>query len=383
MKGPAERPPALPGGRRSDDTPDDDGDGVHPVLVAADAATTASRDAAGVSLAAAGMADAVHDLAEQVAAAESMTGHAAGLLVAASASAVADSSAQTVIASDTAVASTTRSAQLAQRRAALLPQAPKVVELRGALDRAELRLHYQPMFRLASGDVVAVEALLRWQHPTRGLLPPAEFLDVAEGPYLLMPVGDWVLKTAVGQAAQWQQQLGERAPTVWVNISCDQLGRRHLPDLVRRLLARTDLPPGGLGIEVTERQLATRIDDVEADLSALRDLGVVLSVDDFGTGYASLDYLRRFAFDEIKIDRSFVSGLGRDRTDTAVTASIIALGQSLELSVVAEGVETEDQYERLKRLGCSLAQGYLLARPGPPEAVTEHLLTGAARLRRR
>jgi EAL domain-containing protein (putative c-di-GMP-specific phosphodiesterase class I) len=282
---------------------------------------------------------------------------------------VADSSAEAEAASSVAVQSTARVADLAMRRANFLYKAPLVVELERALDRDELRLHYQPMYSMRTGAVVAVEALLRWQHPTRGMLPPAEFLDVAEGPQLIIPVGDWVLKTAVEQASRWQRDLGDRAPRMWVNISCDQLGRGHLVGVVERLLDEHRLAPSNLGVEVTERQLARRLDDVASDLSELRALGVPLAVDDFGTGYASLDYLRRFVFDEIKIDRSFVAGLP-DRINVAIISSMIALGDSLGLSVIAEGVETAEQHDQLKGLGCGFTQGYLLHRPATAEVVT-------------
>jgi len=294
----------------------------------------------------------------------------AALMAESSAQGVSGSIAATEEASNVAVASASRVAELAQRRVALLVQAPLVAELRRALARDELRLHYQPMRSMETHEVVAVEALIRWQHPTRGLLLPAEFLDVAEGPHLVNLVGDWVLETAVAQAASWRGSMGDRAPTMWVNISCDQLGRSHLVHLVERLLSAAGLPPWSLGIEVTERNLARRADDVAADLMALRSLGVGLAVDDFGTGFASLDYLRRFNFDEIKIDRSFVSGLP-DPTDTAITSSIIALGRSLGLTVVAEGVETRAQYDHLKRLGCTVGQGHLFHRPVPAEALDD------------
>ena len=282
-------------------------------------------------------------------------------------------SAATEAASRTAVESTGRVADLALRRVTQLRQAPRVAELGLGLERGELRLHYQPMYSIESGAVVGVEALLRWQHPSRGLLPPSEFLDVAEAPALVVPVGDWVLATAVAQAAAWHRALGDRAPVMWVNISCDQLGRQHLTGVVDRLLTQEALPLGFLGIEVTERQLARRADDIATDLQELRRLGVALAVDDFGTGYASLDYLRRFAFDEVKIDRSFVAGL-QDKTDAAVIASIIALARSLDLTVVAEGVETQDQHDFLRRLGCGVAQGYLLQRPAAAATIDTLLL---------
>ena len=249
-------------------------------------------------------------------------------------------------------------------------------ELSQALVHDELRLHYQPIYDLRTGAIVGLEALLRWQHPTRGLLGPAEFLDVSEGRRLMIPIGDWVLATASRQASHWQHVFGACAPEMWVNISSQQLGKQHLTGIVEQVLVSTGLAPAKLGLEVTERQLIGSADSVRADLIALRDLGLRLAVDDFGTGFNSLSYLRRFPFDEIKIDQSFISGLGRDRTDTAVTSSVIALGRSLELTVVAEGVETEDQYHRLQDLGCDLAQGYLLKRPAPAETI-DLLLAGA------
>ncbi len=254
-------------------------------------------------------------------------------------------------------------------RVAVLNRLTVAAELSHALAREELRLHYQPTYDLRTGGIVGVEALLRWQHPTRGLLAPGEFLEVAEARRMMIPIGDWVLATAGAQASAWQRAFGSGAPDMWVNISSQQLGGRHLIGVVEQTLADTGLAPTKLGLEVTERQLLGRAEAVHDDLIALRGLGLRLAVDDFGTGFASLDYLRRFPFDAIKIDQAFVGGLGIDRTDTAVTTSIIALGQSLDLVVVAEGVETQDQYHRLQDLGCDLAQGYLMQRPAPPETI--------------
>ncbi len=290
----------------------------------------------------------------------------------ASADVVAGASARTEAASAVAVQSTVRVADLALSRVSQLRQSTMVRDLRRALDRGELRLHYQPMYDIESGEIVAVEALLRWQHPTRGLLRPADFLAAVEGPPLVVPVGDWVLESAVAQAAAWHRAHGDRAPVVWVNISCNQLGGSHLVSVIERLLTAADLSPGLLGLEITERQLATRADDVAADLLALHASGVALAVDDFGTGYASLDYLRRFSVHEIKIDRSFISGL-QDKTDRAITASIAALGRTLGLTVVAEGVETQAQADQVKELGCHLSQGYLHHRPAPPEDISDVL----------
>jgi EAL domain-containing protein (putative c-di-GMP-specific phosphodiesterase class I) len=304
----------------------------------------------------------------------------AATTAAASGRAVAASSAQTQAATDVVVGSIGRVADLgprlrevaAQRRVSLARAHPLVAELQGALARTELRLHYQAIHDLRTGAVSGVEALLRWQHPARGLLAPADFLDVAENhPDLVHPIGDWVLGEAISQASSWQHSYGGNAPKVWINIAGNQLGQQHLPGVVERLLTAAGLAPTAIGMEVTERQLIRRAEDAPSDLADLRDLGVSLAVDDFGTGYASLDYLRKFAFDEIKIDKTFVSGLGRDKTDTAVTSSIIALGRSLDLNVVAEGVETHNQYTALKHLGCAMCQGYLLHRPAPPDTIGE------------
>jgi EAL domain-containing protein (putative c-di-GMP-specific phosphodiesterase class I) len=366
------------------DLPDDvDPDGARRVaaLVAATVAAEVIAQARLTDQAAARVAKAVAVAADAAAVAAVAAAAVVDVAVSAaelSAQDMKGSSAATEAASRTTVESTGRVADLAQRRVTQLRQAPRVAELALGLEREELRLHYQPMYAMDSGAVVGVEALLRWEHPQRGLLPPSEFLDVAEGPALVVPVGDWVLTTAVTQAAMWHramedQRPGVRPPVMWVNISCDQLGRQHLTGLVDRLLTEHGLSPEFLGIEVTERQLARRADDIAVDLKDLRRLGVALAVDDFGTGYASLDYLRRFTFDEVKIDRSFVAGL-QDKTDEAVIASIIALAGSLELTVVAEGVETQEQHDFLRKLGCDVAQGYLLQRPAAAETIDALLL---------
>lgn len=356
------------------------------VTVAADvvAQSEATADAAAL------VAEAVSTAAEaafSAAKTAATTVQGAAENAASSGRAVVGSSAETQVASDLVVESTARVAKLgprlraaaAMRRISKARDAPMIAELQGAVARSELRLHYQPLYSMVNGALIGVEALLRWEHPTRGLLPPADYLDAIENhPALVNPIGDWVLATAISQAASWRQGLGGHAFTMWVNISGNQLGQQRLPGVVETLLSGTGLGSASLGLEVTERQLIRRADDAPSDLGALRDLGVSLAVDDFGTGYASLDYLRKFEFDEIKIDRSFVSGLGRDKTDTAVTSSIIALGQSLDLVVVAEGVETQDQYDHLKRLGCDSCQGYLLHRPAPPEVIDDLLLPPAA-----
>lgn len=347
--------------------------------IAAEVAATVAADViaqAKLTDDAASRVDAAVALAADAAALAALTAaslvDAAAELAQASAHGVVGYSAATEIASAITVASTERAAKLALNRVARLRQAPMVAELQRAVMEEELRLHYQPLYSMGTGAIVGVEALLRWEHPTRGLLYPVDFLDVAESPYLVTPIGDWVLRAAVTQAAAWQQACGDRAPVMWVNISCDQLGRHHLSGVVAHLFSESGLAPGLLGIEVTERQLARRVDEVTDDLLELREAGVALAVDDFGTGYASLDYLRRFAFDEIKIDKSFVSGI-QDRTNNAVASSIIALAHALDLIVVGEGVETELQLDGLRALGCDFVQGYLLQRPAVADVVTASL----------
>jgi diguanylate cyclase (GGDEF)-like protein/PAS domain S-box-containing protein len=256
-----------------------------------------------------------------------------------------------------------------QMRAALLRRGKLATELEVALADGELRLHYQPMFAIETKEIVGMEALLRWQHPSRGLLAPGHFIDVAESLHLMTPIGDWVIATAIAQAAVWYERVGPRLPVVWVNVSSQQLGMGRIVAHMQQTLAKAGVPPTKFGVEITERHLIGEADDVQGDLLALSDLGVRLAVDDFGTGYGSFDYLRRFPFNEIKIDVSFIAGLGRDRTDTALTSSIVALGRSLDLVVVAEGVETQDQYDRLIALACPVAQGYLLQRPASAEAI--------------
>jgi diguanylate cyclase (GGDEF)-like protein/PAS domain S-box-containing protein len=243
-------------------------------------------------------------------------------------------------------------------------------ELRRALEGDELRLHYQAGFDLASGAIVGVEALLRWEHPERGMLTPADFLDVAEDRRLMIPLGEWVLHTACEQAAAWERVLGRSAPEIWVNISSRQLGRNALNIALRSILADSNLDPRLLCLELTERQMLGATPAVQSDLDAISDPGVTLAVDDFGTGFANIDYLRRVPFRILKMDRSYVGGLGVDRTDTALTAGIVALGHSLDLTVVAEGVETASQQRRLSLLGCDLAQGFLMHRPADGPAVT-------------
>ncbi len=244
-------------------------------------------------------------------------------------------------------------------------------ELRQALDEDALALYYQPQAALAGGRTCAVEALLRWRHPTRGFIPPDVFIPLAEQTGLIAPLTRWVLETALRQAQTWRKDAASVGLSV--NLSARTVHDPTLPALIADLLDRYAVPPDALTLEITESTLM--IDPVYAHdtLSRLKALGVRLSIDDFGTGYSSLGYLKQLSVDEVKIDKSFVRSLGttRDVKDAAIVQAVIAMAGALGLLVVAEGVETEAAWERLRKMGCTLAQGYYLARPLPaPEAMT-------------
>ena len=237
-------------------------------------------------------------------------------------------------------------------------------QLRHAVADGQLRLHYQPRVRLADGRTTGVEALVRWQHPTRGLLPPAEFITVAEESGFIRELGAWVLEEAVAQAARWQAAGAELQ--VSVNLSARQLADPGLRDRVTTALARSGVPAARLVLEITETALMSDPETAMATLTALKALGTGVAVDDFGTGYASLSYLRRFPVDELKIDRSFVAGMTEDAGDRAIVASCVHLAHAMGLVSVAEGVETAAQRDALLALGCDVAQGYHYSRPVPP-----------------
>jgi diguanylate cyclase (GGDEF)-like protein len=248
--------------------------------------------------------------------------------------------------------------------------------LRRALQRDELRLHYQPVVSLPDLGVTGVEALVRWEHPERGLLAPAEFVPLAEETGLILELGDWVLAEACRQAAAWTGVLGEdRTLEVAVNLSTKQLSQADLAKRVAALLERYGLPPAqvALCLEITESLMLEDPMVTGGLLGDLARVGVRLAIDDFGTGYSSLAYLRRFPVHTLKVDRSFVSGLGLDADSRAVVAAIIELAHALGLEVVAEGVEEQVQLQALVELGCDRAQGFLFAHPAPPEALAELL----------
>ena len=243
--------------------------------------------------------------------------------------------------------------------------------LRKALVRNELTVYYQPQVALASGRVIGVEALVRWQHPERGLVPPGEFIPVAEETGLIVPLGEHVLMQACLQGAAWNARgIHTR---ISVNLSAHQFAQRNLVEMVAATLEQTGFSPQALDLELTESAIIHSGESAVETLHALKALGIRLSMDDFGTGYSSLAYLRRFPFDVLKIDRSFINGLAEDSTGQALVCAMIDLAHALRLKVIAEGVETTAQRGILEDLGCEAVQGFLFSRPLPAEAVEEFL----------
>ena len=234
--------------------------------------------------------------------------------------------------------------------------------LRAALDRKELFLMYQPQMEIASRRIIGVEALLRWQHPEMGLVPPNDFIRIAENSGLIIPIGEWVLRTACSQARKWQDE-GLAAVSVAVNVSAVQFRREGFAAVVRQVLADTGLAPECLELEVTESLLLSSADVTFSVLQELKDMGLSLAIDDFGTGYSSLSYLKRFPVSKLKIDRSFVRDVALDPDDAAITTAIISMAKSLNLKVIAEGVEDEAQMSFLRAHQCDEIQGYYFSKP--------------------
>jgi diguanylate cyclase (GGDEF)-like protein/PAS domain S-box-containing protein len=241
-------------------------------------------------------------------------------------------------------------------------------DLRLALEREEFTLYYQPQLDLKTGGIVGFEALIRWPHPQRGMIAPADFIPVAEETGLITPIGEWALRRACTQARGWQT-LGYPKLQVSVNCSAQQFRLAGLVDMVARTLRETGLPASTLELELTESIIVEHTEHVMAKFEALDQMGVKLSIDDFGTGYSSLGYLKRFAIHELKIDQSFVRDVSTDPDDAAIVSAIIAMSHGLGLRVVAEGVETAEQLAFLKKAGCDWAQGYYFRRPLPAEEI--------------
>jgi len=237
-------------------------------------------------------------------------------------------------------------------------------DLRAALEKDELVLHYQPKVDMASGRIVGMEALVRWQHPRRGLIGPSDFIPFAEETGLIVPLGNWVLREACRQAREWQRR-GMEEITMAVNISGVQFQQRDLVESVSRALEASGLAARFLELEITESVVMQNAPEARVMLEQLHQMGVGLSIDDFGTGYSSLNYLKRFPIDKLKIDQSFIRDLSVDSDDAAIVQAIIALAHGLRLRVVAEGVERTDQYDFLRGLGNDEYQGYLYSRPLP------------------
>jgi diguanylate cyclase (GGDEF)-like protein/PAS domain S-box-containing protein len=249
--------------------------------------------------------------------------------------------------------------------------------LRVALERGELRVHYQPVIELGTGRIDGFEALVRWQHPAKGLVPPAEFIPIAEETGLIVPLGEFVLRTACAQVAQWTRIAG-RPLTLAVNLSGRQLMQPDFPDLVAQVVAETGIAPCDLWLEMTESVL---MEGAAGDaLTRIAGLGVQLAIDDFGTGYSSLVYLRRFPVSLLKLDRTFVSGVGSDLQDTAIVEAVIGLAKALGLRALAEGVELPEQRDVLESMGCDLAQGYLWSPALAPDDLEAKLLADSAGL---
>jgi diguanylate cyclase (GGDEF)-like protein/PAS domain S-box-containing protein len=247
--------------------------------------------------------------------------------------------------------------------------------LRHALERREFLLHYQPKVDLATGGICGFEALLRWQHPERGLVSPLEFIPVLEDTGLIVPVGEWVVAEACRQLGEWKAAGIETRP-VAVNLSARQFQEEGLLGAIRRILGEAGVDPGSIQFEITESLIMKDPERAVDSLRALRDAGFKLSVDDFGTGYSSLAYLKRFPLDALKIDRAFVREVDRDADDAAIALAIIGMAHSLKLKVVAEGVETESQLRFLRERGCDEIQGYYFSRPLAAGAATEALREG-------
>jgi len=266
----------------------------------------------------------------------------------------------------------------AEMRAGAMRRLEVERELRHAVERDELALHYQPVVNLRSGDTTGLEALVRWRHPERGMLDPAEFVSIAEDSGLIEPIGRWVQERACRQALEWHQLRPDARPLdVAVNLSARQVAHRDLPAVVEEVIARTGLDPIHLRLEITEGVLVEESATAISSLQRLNELGVRLVLDDFGTGYSSLAYLNRFPFHALKIDRSFVEALGIEQEATAIVEAIIGMARALSLEVIAEGVESEVQLAELRRLDCDYAQGHLFHAAMPEREVSRLIAEGA------
>jgi EAL domain-containing protein (putative c-di-GMP-specific phosphodiesterase class I) len=251
--------------------------------------------------------------------------------------------------------------------------------LSNALRNHEFVLHYQPQIDIRSGRIIGAEALIRWQHPVDGLVPPGKFIPLAERSGHIVQIGEWVLNEACRQARIWQSQYSP-APVIAVNLSGLQFKRGNVLEVVSAALARSGLRPDRLELELTESILLQDVDATIETLRGLKAMGVKLSIDDFGTGYSSLSYLKQLAVDKLKIDQSFVQDMLTDPDGASIVKAIIQLGHTLQLTVIAEGVEIDAQLAFLNESGCDEAQGYLFSRPVPADQFARLLEKGLATL---
>jgi len=246
--------------------------------------------------------------------------------------------------------------------------------MRRALERDQFRLHYQPQFDVQSGKMIGVEALIRWHHPDLGVVPPAQFIPLAEETGLILPIGEWVLRSATADIRNLHL-AGLPRLRVAVNLSARQFRQPGFADRTRAILQESGLSPHYLELELTESILMSHSEENIAVLRQLKEMGIRIAIDDFGTGYSSLSYLKRLPIDTLKIDRSFVGDIPINRDDTAIVNAIISMAQSLSLKVIAEGVETADQIAMLRERRCDEVQGFYFSRPVPLEEVVR-MLTG-------
>ena len=245
--------------------------------------------------------------------------------------------------------------------------------LRRAINGQELRAHYQPILDLETGRVTSLEALVRWQHPTRGLIPPGDFIPIAEETGLIVPLGDWMLEESCRQLREWlDADVVSASFSINVNLAAAHLRQSGLPQRVLEVLQKYGLEPSQINLEITESSVIGGHDGVIEILEQLRDLGIRLHLDDFGTGYSSLSYLQRLPIQTLKIDQSFLRGIQHQR-DREIVGAVVGLARALELNVVCEGIETLEHHEWLRGLGCPCGQGYFYARPGPAQTIRDLL----------
>ena len=245
-------------------------------------------------------------------------------------------------------------------------------DLRHAVARNELFLVYQPVVDMVSGDMAGMEVLLRWQHPVLGLISPVKFIPLAEESGLILPISEWVLRSACEQLLEWQKQ-GYEVPRLAINLSAKQLLQKSLADTIALILGETGVEPRYIGVEITESMLVHNVEEVVVTLQSLSNLGLEISIDDFGTGYSSLSYLKRFPINKLKIDKSFVDDIATDPDDAAIVKAIIAMAHGLSMKVVSEGVETKQQLDFLRLHGCEQYQGYIFSKPLPAAEIVTKL----------